>query len=179
MIKLPTISAENVSAFHKDVFKSMKELLVKNLENPLFERIICYCSIDGQLNDSKIERLIIGDIMVLTDTISQIGVTDKVVDKFDKAYTNFCNRNFGRTWAQRIGVTTCPYCNRSYIFTSSKSGTRPQYDHYFPKSKYPYLALSMYNLIPCCSICNGLKHDVDTHQTPIIYPYKDSNSGQA
>lgn len=179
MIKLPTISAENVSAFHKDVFKSIKELLVKNSENPLFERIICYRSIDGQLNDSRIERLIIGDIMVLTDAISQIGATDKAVaDKFDKAYTNFCNRNFGRTWAQRIGVTTCPYCNRSYIFTSSKSGTRPQYDHYFPKSKYPYLALSMYNLIPCCSICNGLKRDVDTCQTPIVYPYKDSYGRQ-
>lgn len=118
--------------------------------------------------------------MVLTDAISQIGATDEaVVEKFDKAYTNFCKRNFGRTWAQRIGVTTCPYCNRSYIFTSNESGTRPQYDHYFPKSKYPYLALSMYNLIPCCSICNGLKHDEDTCQTPIVYPYKDSYGKQA
>lgn len=180
MIKLPTISAENVRAFHKDVFKRIKELLVKNSGNPYFERIVCYCSIDGQLNDSRIERLIIGDIMVLTDAISQIGATDEaVVEKFDKAYTNFCKRNFGRTWAQRIGVTTCPYCNRSYIFTSNESGTRPQYDHYFPKSKYPYLALSMYNLIPCCSICNGLKHDEDTCQTPIVYPYKDSYGKQA
>lgn len=163
MIKLPTISAENVRAFHKDVFKRIKGLLVKNSRNPRFERIVCYCSVDGQLNDSRIGRLVIGDIAVLTDAISQIGtITEEavVVDEFSKAYTNFCNRNFGRTWAQRIGVTTCPYCNRSYIFTSSKSGTRPQYDHYFPKSKYPYLALSMYNLIPCCSICNGLKHDV-------------------
>ena len=44
--------------------------------------------------------------------------------------------------------------------------------------KYPYLALSMYNLIPCCSICNGLKRDVDTCQTPIVYPYKDSYGRQ-
>ena len=29
MIKLPAISAENVRAFHKDVFKRIKELLVK------------------------------------------------------------------------------------------------------------------------------------------------------
>lgn len=144
MIKLPTISAENVRAFHKDVFKRIKELLENNTENPYFERIVCYCSIDGQLNDSRIERLVIGDIAVITDAISQIGtITEEaVVNEFSKAYTNFCKRNFGRTWAQRISVTTCPYCNRSYIFTSNKSGTRPQYDHYFPKSKYPYLALS-------------------------------------
>ena len=182
MIKLPTISAENVRAFYKDVFKRIKELLAKNSENPRFERIVCYCSTDGRLDDSRIEQLVIGDIAILTDAISQIGTiteeTKVVVDEFSKAYANFCNRNFGRTWAQRIGVTTCPYCNRSYIFTSSKKGTRPQYDHYFPKSKYPYLALSMYNLIPCCSICNGLKHDVDTCHTPIVYPYKDSYGRQ-
>lgn len=42
MIKLPAISAENVRAFHKDVFKRIKELLVKNSGNPYFERIVCY-----------------------------------------------------------------------------------------------------------------------------------------
>lgn len=32
----------------------------------------------------------------------------------------------------------------------------------------------MYNMIPCCAVCNGLKHDKNTHETPIIYPYTDS-----
>ena len=32
----------------------------------------------------------------------------------------------------------------------------------------------MYNLIPCCSICNSLKQDADTYTEPFIYPYEDS-----
>ena len=39
---------------------------------------------------------------------------------------------------------------------------RPQYDHFFPKSFYPYLALSMYNLIPSCAVCNGGKSNADS-----------------
>lgn len=124
----------------------------------------------------KIERLITGDILTLKEAISQIGVivSDSVIARFKREYDNFCRRKLGKKWAQMMGVTTCPYCNRSYIFTSNKSGTRPQYDHYFPKSKYPYLAISMYNLIPCCSICNSLKQDADTYTEPFIYPYEDS-----
>ena len=36
----------------------------------------------------------------------------------------------------------------------------------------------MHNLIPCCAVCNGLKHDEDTYETPFIYPYKDSYGEQ-
>lgn len=37
----------------------------------------------------------------------------------------------------------------------------------------------MYNMIPCCAVCNGLKHDKNTHETPIIYPYTDSYGEKA
>jgi hypothetical protein len=37
---------------------------------------------------------------------------------------------------------------------------RPEFDHFFPKSIYPFFALSIYNLIPSCTICNQkCKHD--------------------
>ncbi|MDR0894231.1 MAG: hypothetical protein LBN06_02865 [Prevotellaceae bacterium] len=59
-----------------------------------------------------------------------------------------------------IGQNTCVYCNRQYIFMiKGKLGgykvTRPEFDHYLPKSKYPFFALSLYNLIPSCHICNS------------------------
>lgn len=28
-------------------------------------------------------------------------------------------------------------------------------DHFYPKSIYPILGASLYNLIPCCHVCNG------------------------
>lgn len=60
--------------------------------------------------------------------------------------------------AKLIGVNTCVYCNRQYIFTVTKGKkgiVRPEFDHYLPKSIYPFLALSLYNLIPSCHICNS------------------------
>ncbi len=52
---------------------------------------------------------------------------------------------------------------------------RPQFDHYFPKTYYPYLALSVWNLVPSCSICNMAKSKLDTADkgNAILYPYED------
>jgi hypothetical protein len=60
-----------------------------------------------------------------------------------------------------IDLNVCPYCNRSFINTTKKEKgdnyRTCQLDHFYPKSKYPYLALSFYNLIPVCGTCNHLK----------------------
>lgn len=85
--------------------------------------------------------------------------------------------------AEVLGVNVCPYCNRNYTFTvideglAAKQGkiTRPEFDHFYNKDKYPILALSFYNLIPSCHTCNstmkgGADFKIDTH----IYPYTDS-----
>lgn len=179
MIKLPEISAENAEKFWEDTHRRMSDMLSGSERNASYERIIHYCSTNGLLDNEKIMHLLVGDIFTLRDAIANIGPIEDVdvKKKFENLYNNFCKRTLGKNWAQMLGVTVCPYCNRSYVFTS-KRGTRPQYDHYFPKSKYPYLSISMYNLIPCCFICNSLKRDKDTFNTPFIYPYKDSYGNQ-
>lgn len=72
----------------------------------------------------------------------------------------------------KIKLSVCPYCNRQYIFTifdNNKNGeVRPQLDHFYVKSKYPFLSCSFYNLIPSCPTCNLGKND-DGDDT--IYPY--------
>ncbi|AVK51273.1 hypothetical protein AXY43_26475 [Clostridium sp. MF28] len=63
----------------------------------------------------------------------------------------------GYNFIKEIGVMTCPYCNRIYtnlIIGQSKS-YKPALDHFYPKTNYPYLALSLFNLIPSCNICNS------------------------
>lgn len=75
-------------------------------------------------------------------------------------------------------IRTCVYCNRQYITnykdeTSNTDKTTADLDHFFIKSKYPFLALSLYNFIPSCQICNsrfkGDKFDALKH----IYPYEE------
>ncbi|HFJ9468248.1 hypothetical protein ACFLKZ_03035 [Bacillus paranthracis] len=74
------------------------------------------------------------------------------------------------------GVSVCPYCNRSFVTTLQKNGkkTRAVLDHYYAKSLYPYLALSLYNLIPSCYVCNSsFKGDIDFYRDEAIYPYEE------
>lgn len=70
-----------------------------------------------------------------------------------------------------VNLSLCPYCNRQYIFTVGKDGkglVRPQLDHFFVKSIFPYLSCSFFNLIPSCPFCNEGKGD-EPKET--IYPY--------
>ncbi|APH18131.1 HNH endonuclease domain-containing protein [Clostridium botulinum] len=75
-----------------------------------------------------------------------------------------------------LKITTCPYCNRQYIHTYiSESGkTRADIDHFYPKSKYPFLSVSLYNFIPSCHTCNSsFKGSIDFYKNKGIYPYKE------
>ena len=74
---------------------------------------------------------------------------------------------------EELNIDTCPYCNRSYIsYVKNKDKkTRPQLDHFYPKSIYPFLACSFYNLIPSCSACNAMKSDADSYRDKLLSPY--------
>ena len=61
---------------------------------------------------------------------------------------------------KKLNIRTCPYCNRNYTFTvtlSTDTLIRPEFDHFFPKTEKPWLALSLYNLVPSCPTCNHTK----------------------
>ena len=70
-------------------------------------------------------------------------------DKFQSEITKFFTDNFD--------FRTCFYCNKDFItnFESNKKVSTFQLDHFFDKATYPYLALSFYNLIPSCYVCNA------------------------
>lgn len=74
---------------------------------------------------------------------------------------------------EELNINTCHYCNRNYTFTIEKDPPivgnkviKPQFDHFYPKSKYPYLALSFYNLIPSCPTCNFVKNQAEIGMNP-------------
>ena len=79
-------------------------------------------------------------------------------------------------FVELLDLKTCPYCNRNYISIIEKNDlnekqTRPELDHFHPKSIYPFLAINYYNLIPSCSTCNKLKSDDDSLK--LLHPYDD------
>lgn len=101
----------------------------------------------------------------------------ELVKVFD--YHNFINKKISYDAYELCDLSktrTCPYCNHAYAFTKLSDdgrGFRPTLDHFYPKDKYPHLALSLYNLVPSCSTCNSsLKGDIDfardSHLNPLF-----------
>lgn len=76
--------------------------------------------------------------------------------------------------SRMLNIKVCPYCNHNftlYIDILGKTNMKGlfQFDHFYDKSDYPYLSMSLYNLIPCCSSCN---HQKRTTQLELRYnPY--------
>ncbi|AYJ79575.1 hypothetical protein AN286_05225 [Aliarcobacter cryaerophilus ATCC 43158] len=81
-------------------------------------------------------------------------------------------------------LNVCPYCNRNFvspIYKENSIGTdnknqSPDIEHFFPKSIYPFLSLSISNLLPSCAFCNKIKSDVDTYKHNCLSPYEIKNS---
>ena len=109
-----------------------------------------------------------------------------IKDEFENLYLKFSNRKAAYNILRIMNVNVCPYCNRQYTFTirakTSKNigekivkidlKSRPEFDHFFPKSEYPFLALSIYNLVPSCSLCNKGKSNIPPEN--LLYPYEES-----
>lgn len=84
--------------------------------------------------------------------------------------------------AKLLSMNTCPYCNRNYTVTVSNGRdrtVRPDFDHFFPRKNYPLLALSFYNLIPSCPLCNRtIKNQSKIVYGKYVHPY-DEGFGSA
>lgn len=77
--------------------------------------------------------------------------------------------------ASQLNIKTCPYCNAQYTLIVPTSASRFlakfQFDHFFSKKRFPYLSLSLYNLIPSCAPCNLSKKDTLTNLSDYYHPY--------
>lgn len=76
----------------------------------------------------------------------------------------FFSQNYGYKLVAASMIKVCPYCNAEEIPTilGVNKNHRPALDHFLPRSKYPFLGVSIYNLIPAGDICNtSFKSDVD------------------
>ncbi|MCI8963509.1 MAG: hypothetical protein HFG37_07330 [Eubacterium sp.] len=94
-------------------------------------------------------------------------------------YDRFVKGQKEAHWLLRnLNVRVCPYCNRIYTVSLPSPeelekgeefrATRATFDHFYNKAEYPYLSLSLFNLIPSCYTCNLNKSNT---AEKIVYPY--------
>lgn len=104
--------------------------------------------------------------MHIVDAMGYDDVREKIFPKYMKG----------------LNIKSCVYCGTQYAVSVKRGKTSRNktyhstftLDHYMPKSKYPYLATSFFNLYPCCAHCNQLK----SNKNPIFALYDNSNSNK-
>ncbi|MEG0772632.1 MAG: hypothetical protein RR409_04830 [Clostridium sp.] len=101
------------------------------------------------------------------DFLSLKVLSDKI-GLIDDHYTKFIKIN---------SKGKCPYCGL-YDIDGEFVHTREAYDHYLPKSKYPFSSINFKNLAPICNKCNsgnkGSKdplHDINGNRRKAFYSY--------
>ena len=114
---------------------------------------------------------------------------DDLLDAFD--YKSF-RSTLLPTLSEKLNIKSCPYCNQHFTLNITKRIITPatadeesdrvrydtlakfQFDHFYDKSGYPFLSMSLYNLIPSCAVCNHLK-GTKTFSL-IFHPYYNGNT---
>lgn len=83
------------------------------------------------------------------------------------------------SYIKKLGIRTCVYCNTQYAITvrGKELFATYQFDHFYPKSEYPFLCTSFFNLQPSCSACNQKKttkkaeFNLYTENKAELYPF--------
>lgn len=113
----------------------------------------------------------------------KIGESNRLFHEWITYYLHYSDirRYIYPKYLEKLKINTCVYCNSEFISTShlvkqDKYGNvvkdeknevvidnkgRFQLDHFWPKSKHPFLSISFFNLQPSCNFCNLWKSDDD------------------
>jgi len=149
-----------------------RENSIRGFSNKTKDELISLVNANSNLNGKTIDNL---KFTTLIYRINQI-LKDVFIDFYKNGWDKI--EDYDRyTFVTKHNLKTCPYCNMGYILISErdknkKNGLRPEIDHFFPKAIYPYLAMSFYNLIPSCQVCNHTKSNKDTFVDNLLSPYE-------
>ena len=86
-------------------------------------------------------------------------------------------KKFASELTQALEINICPYCNYedTETFGDDNCITRPDLDHFHPKAKFPFLSLTLSNLLPAGEKCNR-KYKSDKVMLDYRNPYIDGIS---
>jgi len=155
MIKV-SYSQEFSGAYYKDIanrrFRDESNKSLKTIYDERFREII---GVD-------LKTLLCGTF----DELPKIDLNDEQKEELKKVfkYQGKFQKHISELFKKYLDIHTCYYCNIDFVnvFKTGNKNSKSGYtlDHIKDKSSYPHLALSLYNLIPSCYVCNSkLKRD--------------------
>jgi hypothetical protein len=196
MLKINYSKKFDRNKYYKDISKkyfyiSKNELLKANIKNHskstiTLEEIFNYFKInkigefDTIFQNISFKCLTIGNFRTLQKIKNKIAEKDNEYIKLIFNYTDLQQKRISPFFEDNLEISTCYYCNIDFVNTyTTKSAKKNKFtlDHYFDKSTYLYLALSLYNLIPSCYTCNsklkGTKEFANLAPSSQKYDFKD------
>lgn len=143
-------------------------------------------NIEGLCNDKTIEPITYKEIETQYPDLAKAlkSFYDKIYGNsspFNLEVFGFLNKkmllNHYKEFATENTKGVCPFCG-IYQIESQFSEHREAYDHFLPKSNYPFVSLNFKNLAPMCHKCNStykktkvLIKDDAGNRTLAFYPY--------
>lgn len=156
----------------KEIVDNEKQIVIKRIFKWIFDNLDYL--VVGNLDTLNLAVTKYKKITKQLTTIDKEYILNKL-EIFLKEYEYFKKSKAWNAYKFQKGleVIICPYCNSqfTFIYQSSTGKTRATLDHFFDKDTYPFLAISLYNLVPSCKVCNSdLKHtkpvSLNTHYSP-------------
>ena len=161
------ISKDAIDNFYKQISSKFKKDLSK-IENKKIKWTISLIELNALISkklkgfreNMDLEQLIkmeYSDLCKLVDYIKSNKLKTKLTIKQKDIFLTLYSRLNNALFVKDLDIKVCPYCNRNYILNFNKKGkanATAQLDHFFDKKDYPYLSVSIYNLVPSCGTCN-------------------------
>jgi hypothetical protein len=117
----------------------------------------------GNFSPPVIDQTAVGFEKNLRDFF--LGLYNQVIDGdgFRDKFNTTLLEHFNEFRRINKNITLCPTCGIGEL-KMTESKTRDQYDHFLPKSLYPFSSVNFENLVLCCKECNSfdVKGDKDT-----------------
>ncbi|BAF73203.1 hypothetical protein [Sulfurovum sp. NBC37-1] len=131
--------------------------------------------IKKKLDGCELEDLLYGEYEKLVKIKNKIDTKYSSKKNIVKEFFNYDKSSnvklsksqpkISKFFEEKVEVDTCYFCNIEFInkfkISDGKFKNGFTLDHYIDKEKYPYLALSLYNLIPSCYTCNSKVKSID------------------
>ncbi|WP_318472131.1 hypothetical protein [Photobacterium leiognathi] len=171
---------KDISLTSEEALMPISTNIAKSEIRQIYERVIIELQELSRINSSILLPTIINEIQVeenakaseVKDKLKKINsmklgnykLTEENIALFPCWVNGFndvfnyteMSRMFGREITSSLNLDVCPYCNNEDIETirESNGGTRPDLDHFYPKSKFPFFSVTLSNLIPSGKRCN-------------------------
>lgn len=181
--KWEEIKEEHIKFVTKVIKEKLSKLPPKYLKNAEFIEKVFKCKYENKefkiINTYNIETIAVGKLEEIKAIFDKYEIDEERSEilKYILDYKEIYKDGYRDILISKMDIEVCPYCNINLIVTykdveNGRTKSTADIDHFYTKSKYPQYALSLYNFIPACQMCNSRLKATKSSEGS-LYPYEE------